>query len=254
MRGEAPIALALTAILTIVSLMRPGGATAAAGLAALVLTAIAWKRHAVAASSLGLLFVSCLVLGLAGLGPQQVVFALAFAVYAFVISRVPWLRHDVRWLAVGTVDGHIMALVGVVVGASAGALLAWHAIARPDLADLVQRFIPEWPLWLLGPAAIAFSIANAAVEEAAYRGVLLESLERVLGVGVIALVLQAIAFGALHFQAGFPRGGVGVGLTFVYGLALGMLRRRAGGLMAPFIAHVLTDLVIVTIVLTLMRP
>jgi len=40
----------------------------------------------------------------------------------------------------------------------------------------------------------------------------------------------------------------GVGLTFVYGLVLGELCRRAGGLMAPFITHVFTDLVIVTIV------
>jgi membrane protease YdiL (CAAX protease family) len=68
-----------------------------------------------------------------------------------------------------------------------------------------------------------------------------------------ALVLQALAFAALHFRAGFPRGAVGVALTFVYGLLLGYLRRRAGGLMAPFITHVLTDLVIVTIVLALVR-
>jgi membrane protease YdiL (CAAX protease family) len=67
------------------------------------------------------------------------------------------------------------------------------------------------------------------------------------------LVLQAVAFAALHFRAGFPRGMAGVGLTFAYGLVLGELRRRAGGLAAPFITHVLTDLVIVTIVLALVR-
>jgi hypothetical protein len=37
-----------------------------------------------------------------------------------------------------------------------------------------------------------------------------------------------------------------VGLTFVYGVVLGELCRRSGGLMAPFITHVFTDLVIVT--------
>ena len=42
-------------------------------------------------------------------------------------------------------------------------------------------------------------------------------------------------------------------LTFAYGLVLGALRRRANGLMAPFIVHMLTDLVIVTIVLALVR-
>ena len=52
-----------------------------------------------------------------------------------------------------------------------------------------------------------------------------------------------------HFRAGFPRG---IG-TFVYGVLFGELRRRAGGLAAPFITHVLTDAVIVTIVLALVR-
>jgi membrane protease YdiL (CAAX protease family) len=46
---------------------------------------------------------------------------------------------------------------------------------------------------------------------------------------------------------------VGVGLTFVYGWLLGELRRRAGGLLVPFITHLLTDLVIIMIVLVLVR-
>ena len=46
---------------------------------------------------------------------------------------------------------------------------------------------------------------------------------------------------------------VGVGLTFVYGLVLGELRRRTGGLMAPFLTHVLTDVAIVAIMLVLVR-
>lgn len=252
-RGEAWIVLALTALLIVVSLVRPGGAAAATGLMALVLSAIAWQRRAPAATSLGLLLVTCLVLGLAGLGPQQVVLALAFAVYAVVVSRVPWLRDAVRWMTVGSVDGRIMALGVAIAGVSGVALLAWYALARPDLADLLRTFIPNWPLGLLGPAAIVFSVVNATLEEAAYRGVVLAALDTALGAGVAALLLQAIAFAALHFQAGFPRGWSGVGLTFVYGLALGMLRRRAGGLMAPFITHVLTDLVIVTVVLALAR-
>jgi membrane protease YdiL (CAAX protease family) len=123
----------------------------------------------------------------------------------------------------------------------------------PDLVDLVRTFIPDWPFWLLVPAAPVFSVVNAAVEEAAYRGVVLGALNKARITAHAVLVLQAVAFAALHFRAGFPRGVVGVGLTFVFGLVLGELRRRAGGLVAPFITHVLTDLVIVTIVLALVR-
>jgi hypothetical protein len=93
MCGQTPIVLALTALLTIVSLVQPGSAAAAAaGTAAFALTVIAWKRRAPRASSLGLLFVSCLGLAVTGLGPQQVIFGLAFAIYATVALRVPWFR------------------------------------------------------------------------------------------------------------------------------------------------------------------
>jgi uncharacterized protein len=110
-----------------------------------------------------------------------------------------------------------------------------------------------WSFWLLVPAVFVFSIVNAAGEEAAYRGVVLGALDEARITAPAALVLQAVAFGALHFRAGFPRGIAGVGLTFAYGLVLGELRRRAGGLVVPFITHVLTDLVIFTIVLALVR-
>jgi uncharacterized protein len=252
-RGEGPIVLALTALLTIVSLLSPGRAAAAAGLAAFALTVIAWKRRARGASSLGLLFVTCLALALAGFGPQQVVFGMAFALYAIVAYRVSWFREATCWLTVGRVETHIMALGCAFAAVSGAMLLLWYVTARPDLADLVRTFIPDWPLWLLVPAAFAFSVVNAAGEEAAYRGVVLGALDTAGVTAATALVLQAVAFAALHFRAGFPRGLVGIALTFVYGLVLGELRRRAGGLVAPFITHVLTDLVIVTIVLALAR-
>ena len=136
---------------------------------------------------------------------------------------------------------------------SAVALLSWYAVARPDLADLVRTFVPNWSLWLLVPGALVLSLVNAAPEEAAYRGVVLESLDTAVGPGLAAVCFQAVAFGALHFRGGFPRGAVGVGLAFVYGLALGALRRKTDGLLAPWIVHVLTDLVIFAIVLTLAR-
>jgi uncharacterized protein len=203
------------------------------------------------ASSLGLLFVTCLVLALAGVGPQQVVFGLAFAVYAAVAARVTWFREATGWLTVGRVDRGIMAAAAGIAAVSAAMLLVWYATARPDLADLVRTFIPDWPTAALVPAALAFSLVNAVVEEAAYRGVVLGALERTRIAIPVAVALQATAFSALHLQAGFPRGVPGVAMTFVYGLALGALRRHAAGLLAPFVAHVLTDLVIVTIVLTL---
>jgi hypothetical protein len=100
---------------------------------------------------------------------------------------------------------------------------------------------------------LIFAMLNAAVEEAAYRGVFLHALDRSLGPGFAALLLQAAAFGAIHIR-GFPRGWLGVGLASIFGLFMGVIRRRAGGMFAPWIAHVFTDVVIAGIVLFLVRP
>ncbi len=243
--------LSLTALLTVVSFAAPGGLAIAAGLGMFVLTAIAWWRRMPTPTSFGAFFVPWIGFGLAGLGPQQVTFALAFVCYWVIVSRVAWLRDERRWCTVGSVGVRIMAF-GVSFAAISGlALLVWHSTTQPDLDDLVATFVPDWPLWLLVPGAVAFSLANGMLEEAAYRGVGQHSLEGAVGAGSVALVLQAAAFAALHYQAGFPRGIAGIGLTFIYGLVLGGIRRRSGGLMAPVITHALTDLVIVTIVLSL---
>ena len=57
------------------------------------------------------------------------------------------------------------------------------------------------------------------------------------GAGFTALALQATTFAALHYQTGFPRGLVGVGLAFIYGFVLGAIRRHSGGLMAAVVIH-----------------
>jgi membrane protease YdiL (CAAX protease family) len=103
------------------------------------------------------------------------------------------------------------------------------------------------------PAAFVLSLINAAVEEAAYRGILLEALDTALGRGPAGVFIQALAFGALHFSAGFPRGTAGLALAFVYGLALGAMRNKSGGLLAPWLTHVLTDLAIFSMLLALAR-
>ncbi|MSO55761.1 MAG: CPBP family intramembrane metalloprotease [Acidobacteria bacterium] len=249
---DAAIILGQTALLAVVPLMSPAGALPA-GAGVIALTTLAWHRCAPAATSLGLLFATCLALSLVGLGPQQVVFTAAFAIYAFVVRRVPWLRGAAAWFRRGSVDRPTVALGAAVVTISAVALLSWYAVASPDLADLVRTFVPSWSVWLLVPGALLLSLVNAATEEAAYRGVVLEALDDALGPGPMTVVVQAVAFGTLHFQAGFPRGTAGVGLAFAYGLALGALRRKSDGLLAPWIVHVLTDLVIFAIVLTLAK-
>jgi membrane protease YdiL (CAAX protease family) len=63
-----------------------------------------------------------------------------------------------------------------------------------------------------------------------------------------AMFIQGVAFGIVHAN-GFPRGVVGVVLASVYGVSLGLLRLRSGGLLAPFVAHVIADATIFGILL-----
>jgi hypothetical protein len=193
------------------------------------------------------------VLAVAGVSPQQVLFPIAFTAYFVVVWRVAWLRRAPSWLRRRALDGTTLALVAAIAWVSAVALLAWYAIVKPDLTDLVRAFVPNQALWVLAPSTIVFAMVNAAIEEGAYRGVLMSALDATLGPGAVPVLLQATAFGALHLYGGFPRGFVGVVLTFIYGLMLGALRRKARGLLAPWIAHVLTNLVIFSIVIALAR-
>jgi membrane protease YdiL (CAAX protease family) len=58
-----------------------------------------------------------------------------------------------------------------------------------------------------------FSVVNAAAEEAAYRGVVLGELKKAGISARAALVLQEVAFPALHLRGGLPPGEGGVGQT-----------------------------------------
>ena len=251
--GEGRTVLSLTVLVTVVSSGVSDALAYAAGCGMLGLTAVAWRRRMPVSSGFGVFFLIDFGLGLVGLGPQQVTLALAFACYGAIVGRVPWLREAGRWCSVGRTDAWIIAAGAVFAGISGLILLLWYVTTQPDLDDLVATFVPNWSPWLLVPGAVVFSIVNAVLEESAYRGVVQHSLESVAGFRLTALVLQAAAFAALHYQTGFPRGLQGVGLTFIYGLVLGAIRRHAGGLVAVVVTHVLTDLAIVSIVLFLVN-
>jgi len=137
------------------------------------------------------------------------------------------------------------AIVGLVM-LSATVLLAFHNLTAPNLAfgaDLVT----EVPRWSLIAVAVLFASTNAAVEELLFRGAILHHLRHALGPWP-AVTLQAMAFGLLHLH-GYPYGPVGVVLATLYGLLLGAVRIRSGGLLGPWVAHVCADLVIFVFIL-----
>jgi membrane protease YdiL (CAAX protease family) len=115
---------------------------------------------------------------------------------------------------------------------------------KPDVHALAARL----PRTLLGSAVLAgacFSLMNALLEEIFFRGVTYDALESQWGWRT-AVIISGALFGAFHI-AGYPPGPLGAVMAGVYGIMLGWLRRRTGGLLWPTIAHVVADATIFVI-------
>jgi membrane protease YdiL (CAAX protease family) len=168
--------------------------------------------------------------------------------YLFVVVTIGGLRRSVKWARVGRVDlRSILLMVGIVVLSAMGVIL-WAHLA-PQSAAIRGKILPTGVSARLLPVYMAgFAAINALIEEIIWRGVEMAALEAAFGVGVLALVLQAGQFGLAHYRGGFPNGWSGVGLTFLFGLAMGWLRGRTKGLVMPWIAHAVADFTIIWLV------
>jgi membrane protease YdiL (CAAX protease family) len=135
--------------------------------------------------------------------------------------------------------GWLVASVVAVAVVGAGAILLGPMLAEPFFGPIAP---PTAELGTLVPAVV-FALANATMEEVAYRGALQRWLTPAAGV-VNALALQAFIFGLAH----------GVGTDFIgsplpvmaataaAGLVLGALALRTRSLVLPIAIHVALDI------------
>lgn len=184
----------------------------------------------------------CLVTALGGfrlgwpfylLVPMVVATALAFT-FGFGRDLLATIERG----RLGRTEWGLVALIAVV---AAMALIGWVVLLSPDLTRL-RAMLPDWPIPALVGAGLAFSVANAVLEEVIWRGVFQRWLMSFMPAAA-AVCVQAASFGAAHY-AGFPSGAIGMALAGVYGLMMGALALRSGGLAAPIVAHVVADAVI----------
>lgn len=84
------------------------------------------------------------------------------------------------------------------------------------------------------------ALINAIVEETVFRGIIQTELSNIF-TNSTAILIQALLFAAFHYAWGFPNGIIGFGMTFVYACALGVMRHKVKGLIAPIIAHTIAD-------------
>jgi membrane protease YdiL (CAAX protease family) len=198
----------------------------------------------------GLFLLLCYLFKLLPLPALSFLLIIPIIVYTAIVFLVPPIRRTTTWLAWGSVTPRLALWSVAVVMVSSAALAAWYRLMHPDIAVFTQ-FIPPRPLYQLLIGGLGFALLNATVEEVIFRGIIWEGLAALTSTRWIILIMQGLFFGTAHFW-GVPNGIVGAGLAFTYGMMLGVIRMRAGGLLMVIVTHVFADIVIFLILLDIM--
>jgi membrane protease YdiL (CAAX protease family) len=238
-----------TAVLGLASIRPDVSGTYAAGILLLILVTAAILR-CYAAVRLALLGVLMIAVAQAGSFFRQWPFPLLapLIAYAAVVRILPVLRNSTNWMKTGTIDPGIVRLIVAVSLLSGIALVGWVMLSHADMRPYLEG-MPQLPIWCLPLAGVGFATLNATMEEAVFRGVVMDALDRAIGDGHASVGIQAVLFGAYHYLAGFPNGASGFILTLIYGVVLGILRRLSRGMLAPLMAHIAADLTIFAVLL-----
>lgn len=126
------------------------------------------------------------------------------------------------------------ALIGIPVGVACQFVLGWLIYlpfhVSEKLGDPAERLSDLAHGYTFVGLAIVLVVAAPFVEETLFRGLLLRSLERRVTVGW-AVVVQALIFGALHFQ------GLQLPALVGFGVVCGLLAVRTGRLGPGIWAH-----------------
>lgn len=188
----------------------------------------------------GGLFLASLILVTAGFPsiPWPWYFVIPVLVYSGIVLFFGPLRRTAPVLGVGSLGGTRLVCAVVLAVTSAGILVAFQALFRPDVKDLAAKVPVDWFGNLL-LAGLCFSVVNAVLEEIVFRGVLWEVLA-VEWNSAIALGVTSVLFGVGHLD-GYPPGPSGAVMAGVYGVCLGVLRWWTGGLALATACHVCAD-------------
>ena len=245
------LVLLATGVMSIGFVIPGGGGVTAVVVAALILSVSALKRD-VFAIHLTLFTLLMVIPSLLGATLNQWPFGILapLLIYGLIVIIVPGLRKSLGWLKKGRTDANVMKWVLATSVLSAIALLGWVILIKPDIGHHVAQ-IPNMPLWLYPLAGLGFAILNATMEEAVFRGIVMEALDGALGDNYISVGIQAVPFAAFHYLVGFPKGLVGFLMVLIYGVMLGVVRRVSKGMLAPLMAHVAADMTIFLILVVI---
>src|SRR6266478_3595418 len=138
---DALLVVSITLLCTAAPLL-PTNAAIAAASATAVLAVLAWYKRCRAAAPLSIFCVICLGLVLSGVRYFPLVLGLSLLSYAGVVRGVPWLRGTATWAQWGSFDATVRFLSVAAWLLAAAALFSWYLLLRPNVADIVETFVP----------------------------------------------------------------------------------------------------------------
>lgn len=173
--------------------------------------------------------------------PFNVLYIAAPLAYLAIALIVPGFRGGFGWLRRGRLTRGVAVALGLLLLAAICGLFLYFKIIHPDLRHQPVLGMHRRSGITLFAIGVGIAALNSAIEEAAYRGVLMHAMDSVFGGGVIPVLIQAAAFGTFHFNSTEP-GLAGIAVAVALGLVLGWLRRYSRGMLAPYIVHVAVDI------------
>jgi membrane protease YdiL (CAAX protease family) len=172
------------------------------------------------------------------------------AAYALCSATVPGLRQTFPKVRAGRLGRDVLTDAALVSAAASAAFIFLRRAILLDLSHL-RVMLPNWSPAVLVLSGLLFVALNSLLEELIWRGLIFSALAHQFGPRG-ALVVQALGFGLSHVFF-LPRAALGIGLAFCYGLLLGWLKRRAGGIAAPVLAHAVMDATLLALILLSIR-
>jgi membrane protease YdiL (CAAX protease family) len=169
----------------------------------------------------------------------------ATLVIALIISTLMYGKQVFGLLDFGKIKNIKIWFAIIFVSAIASTSLVLWGLWTDNLgvgAAAIQEFKQHSVILILVLMPV-LSLVNAIVEETVFRGIIQTELSAIFNI-YIAIFLQAFLFAAFHYAGGFPNGVMGFAMTFVYACALGVMRFKVKGLLAPIITHWMADLTI----------
>lgn len=149
------------------------------------------------------------------------------------------MQWNFKWSKMQKISVPVIVLPSLVV-------LVLYFVFHREIAD--QWPFPKLPLWSMPLVIVLIALLNGLREELYFRFTLQNYLEGQAKKNM-AILCSSILFGYMHFRGGYPQGYLGVFLTTLFGLAIGIQYSYSKSITLTWVTHSLTDAVMFAVIM-----